>query len=130
VIHGHKPNAYFVTASGDGKKIEGECRQCVHCQYSWEYHPGSGVERGYCLRCGGFLCARAECMAQQLRLIEILQRRYNQTRSCVPYEEWASRLREKVEKLLPLDPALTVTESGIIIPRSVLDGDHQGHLST
>src|ERR1700686_977735 len=113
MIHGHKPSAYFATTDGEGKKIEGECRQCVHCQFTWEFKPGSGIRGGYCLRCGGFLCARQECMTQQLQLIEILKERYNQTRTCVPYEEWVNRLREKIEKLLPLDPALTVLPSGI-----------------
>lgn len=118
MIHGHKPSAYFATADGDGHKIEGECRQCVHCQFTWEYRPGSGIERGYCLMCGGFICARPECLMQQKQLIDIMQQRYNQTRSCVPYEEWVNRLRDKIEKMLPLDPALTVTDSGLIIPRS------------
>lgn len=118
MIHGHKPAAYFVTADGEGHKIEGECRQCVHCQFTWEYHPGSGDRRGYCLRCGGFLCARAECFAEQKRLIEFMQLRYNQTRSCVPFEEWNSRMREKVEKLLPLEEGWTVTETGLVVPRT------------
>lgn len=117
MIHGHKPSAYFSTFSGDGHKIEGECRQCIHCQYTWTYSPGSGDHRGWCLRCSGFLCARTECHAQQLRLIELLSAQYNQTRSCVPFEEWNNRLRDRLAHLLPLDPSLTVTESGIIIPR-------------
>lgn len=117
MIHGHKPSSYFVTADRAGNKVEGECRQCVHCMYTWEYQPGSGIERGYCLRCGGFICARPECIIEQKRLTDLMQLRYNQTRTCVPFEEWNSRLREKVERLLPLDAGLTITESGVIIPR-------------
>lgn len=73
MIHGHKPNAYFVTSDGEGHKTEGECRQCVHCQFTWEYHPGSGVERGWCVMCGGFLCARPACQIEQRKLIDLMQ---------------------------------------------------------
>jgi hypothetical protein len=118
MIHGHKPNGYYVTATGEGHKIEGESHQCVHCQFVWEYHPGSGIKRGYCLNCDGFLCGRDECFREQQKFIEYMKLRYNQTRSCVPFEEWNSRMREKLEKVMPLDPSLTVTESGLIVPRS------------
>lgn len=116
MIHGHKPSAHFVTYTREGQKVEGECRQCIHCQFTWEYQPGSGVRRGYCLRCGGFLCARPECFLQQRIFIDLLRERFNQTRSCVPFEEWNNRLREKIEHLLPLDPDLTITPGGIIVP--------------
>ena len=73
MIHGQKPSAYFVTTTGDGQKVEGECRQCVHCQYTWEYRPGSGIERGYCLRCGEVGVAntgrRAATVRQRLRAL-------------------------------------------------------------
>lgn len=118
MIHGYKPSANFTSFTGDGVKIEGECRQCVHCMYTWEYRPGSGTVRGYCVKCDGFLCARQECFNEQLRLIELMKVHYNQTRSCVPFEEWNNRLREKLEHLLPLEPGLTVSPGGIIIPRT------------
>lgn len=116
MIHGHKPSSYFVTADGDGHVISGEGRQCIHCQFTWEYQPGSGIERGWCLRCGGFLCARPECQLLQRKLIEMHLQRYGQTRSCVPFEELNNRIIEKVKHLLPLEPGLTVTESGLIVP--------------
>lgn len=119
MIHGHKPGGYFVTADGEGHKIEGETRQCVHCQYVWEYHPGSGTERGYCLSCNGFLCARAQCILDQKRLCALMLEQYGRTRSCVPFEEWNSRVREKVERYLP-NPELILTDSGILVPRSSL----------
>jgi len=117
MIHGYKPASYFQTADENGCKIEGECRQCVHCQYTWEYRPGSGIERGYCLQCGGFICARPQCILEQKQYIDWMRLRYNQTRSCVPFEEWNSRLREKIGHLLPLDPQVTMTPSGLLIPK-------------
>ena len=116
MIHGHKPSSYFVTFDGEGRKIEGECRQCVHCQYTWEYHPGSGVQRGYCLECGGFVCARPECFMEQVRRVDEYLAKTGQRRHCIPFDEWNERLREKIEKLLPLDPGFMVTESGLVIP--------------
>lgn len=121
MIHGHKPAAYFVTGDGEGHKIEGEQRQCVHCQFLWDYRPGSGETRGYCLRCGGFLCGRHQCMVDQQRYIEMMRIHYNQTRTCVPFEEWNNRIRERVGHKLPLDPEMTFTEAGIIVPRSIVE---------
>ena len=116
MIHGHKPNGHFFTFNQFGNRVEGETHMCVHCQTMWTYKPGSGIQRGYCLNCGGFICGRQECQAQQKRLIELMRDRFNQTRSCVPFEEWNDRLREKLAPKLPLEPGLTITESGLIVP--------------
>jgi len=97
MIHGHKPNGYFVTADGNGHKIEGESRQCVHCQYTWEYHPGSGIQRGYCLKCDGFMCARPECQQEQIELCSAWLARTSKVRSCIPFDEWNGRIAEKLK---------------------------------
>ena len=110
MIHGHKPSGYFSTADGDGRRLEGETRQCIHCQFTWKYSPGSGDRRGYCVKCGGFVCARAQCIAEQLRLT-------GNAADCIPFDDWNRRMIDKVAKFLPLDPALTVTPAGIIVPR-------------
>lgn len=57
-----KVTGYFVTADQYGRKIEGEIRTCVHCQYSWEYHPNSGIKRGWCIKCNGLLCGKEACL--------------------------------------------------------------------
>ena len=117
MIHGHKPNGYYVTATGEGHKIEGETRQCVHCQYTWQYRPGSGITRGYCLSCDGFMCGRDECLLEQKKLTEMFLHNTGKVRNCMPWEEWQGRIQEKIAKMLPLEPGLTVTESGLVIPR-------------
>lgn len=61
MIRGHKPAGHVVTYDDCGKKIERELRQCCHCQYTWIYEPGSGIKRGFCLKCMGLLCGRQEC---------------------------------------------------------------------
>lgn len=120
MITGHKPNGYTVTTDADGRRIEGETRMCIHCQFMWEYAPGSGTVRGFCTNCNGFVCARPECIAEQKRLVDDYLARTGRTRSCMPFEEWNNRIRDKIEKLFPLDPELTVTDSGLVVPRAIL----------
>lgn len=63
MIVGRKPSGFTVGLDLSGNKVELETRQCVHCQFTWTYKPGSGVTRGFCLKCFGLLCARPECMS-------------------------------------------------------------------
>lgn len=35
---------------------------CVHCGYLWVWEPGSGKRRGWCLKCGGFVCGHKACV--------------------------------------------------------------------
>lgn len=111
MIIGHKPNGYFQTATGDGIRIEGETRQCVHCQALWEYHPGSGIVRGWCLKCNGFTCNQPACAAMQRALLAKFP---DQTRSCMPMSDWNQRLRDAYAK----DPRYDVLPSGIVIARA------------
>lgn len=41
---------------------ETDTLMCVHCQFTWQFKPGSGIERGYCYRCNGVLCGKQSCM--------------------------------------------------------------------
>jgi hypothetical protein len=113
MIHGYKANGYSVTTDGSGRKIEGETRQCVHCQFIWDYVPGSGRQRGWCIGCQGIICARPECIAEQQRLTA------GTHLHCLPFEERNKRIEGKLEKGLPIpEMDLTnyqVTQSGIII---------------
>ena len=113
MIHGHKPSGNFVTFDGEGRKIEGETRQCIHCQYTWEYHPGLegpkrparlGVnqkaegQRGWCLKHCGFLCGRAECFEEQERMIAIYALQTGKVVSCISIEEWNDFLMSQMVK--------------------------------
>ena len=118
MIHGHKPNGFSTTFDASGKKLEGETHQCVHCQKMWSYRPGSKITRGYCLRCGGFVCAEAPCEFQQKRWIDEWLARTGQVRSCIPLEEWNNRRIDKFAHKFPLDPELTITADGLIVPKS------------
>jgi hypothetical protein len=117
MIHGHKPNGYLLTFTPDLKRIEQETRQCVHCQKMWTHVPGSGTVRGWCINCGGFTCMEPLCLLEQKRVTDEYLQLTGKVRSCMPFEERNSRIRDKVEKLFPLDPELTVTPAGLIIPK-------------
>jgi len=54
----------------EGPPIEGDTMQCVHCMKHWTVVPGSGRQRGWCLKCGGPLCGAEKCMKE-----------------CVPFEK-------------------------------------------
>lgn len=64
MIQGNKASGYFVRGipGGHGETEEGETRQCVHCQDTWVYRPGSGARRGFCMKCMGILCGKPECL--------------------------------------------------------------------
>ena len=48
--------------NADGTVIfEGHVRQCVHCQHTWTYAPGSGILRGICGNCNGHTCGQPQC---------------------------------------------------------------------
>jgi hypothetical protein len=107
MIRGHKPGNYFVTADAAGRKVEGEGRQCCHCQFSWEYHPGSGERRGYCARHDGWLCARPICAQLQAKMLAKFP-----GQSCISFDDFNRRLRESYEH----DPNYIVLSSGIVVP--------------
>lgn len=58
MVRGDKPSGYGVTFDSLGRKIEFEFRQCAHCQFTWQYIPGSGRRSGLCTYCVGLLCTK------------------------------------------------------------------------
>ena len=68
----NKPSGYFVSYDKNDNKVEGETRQCIHCQATWIYKPGSGRKYGFCLRCGGVTCNKPSC---------------NTCKQCAPFSE-------------------------------------------
>lgn len=121
MIRGDKPSGYFETSDGWGVRVQGETRQCTHCQYIWTYQPGSGKTRGLCLSCNGLVCGRPECAAEQRRLTAGTP--YN----CIPFDKQQEMIRDKIYKEVPgarfegskviLPDDLEFSPSGIIIPK-------------
>ena len=115
MIHGHKPGGYFASADVNGHLIEGETRQCCHCQFVWEYKPGSGTKRGWCLKHNGFLCGREECFRDQERHINLYFINTGKVVSCIAFEEWNDFLAARQEQL---KGEFHITGAGLIVPGS------------
>lgn len=75
-ITGHKASGYFTTFDPAGHKVEGETRQCCHCERTWVYLPNDyrlikivanretevKKQRGFCLLCHGIICCEPGCL--------------------------------------------------------------------
>lgn len=119
MIQGHKPSGYIETGTAEGGRVERETRQCCHCQYTWIYKPGSGDRRGYCLKHNGFLCARDECMTEQLRMLDHYERESGRLRPvCISFDDYNEFL---LNSLVRLGPDWTRSASGLLIPREVIE---------
>ena len=117
MIRGEKPSGYFSTSDKDGIKIEGETRQCAHCQFLWDYVPGSGVRRGLCTSCNGLICARQECLDEQKMRVDFYEGKYN----CITFDQWNYMNREQHAQVMQheggLPETFEVTKQGLIIPK-------------
>ena len=58
-----KPAGHTFLSHPDNALIEHDTLQCVHCGMHWEIKPGSGKERGFCLKCMGPTCGKQQCEA-------------------------------------------------------------------
>lgn len=45
------------------RAVQTDLVRCVHCGYMWQFVPGSGRRRGFCMRCNGFVCGQHYCEA-------------------------------------------------------------------
>ncbi len=114
MIQGHKPAAWTSTLNDSGQAVEGEQRQCCHCQALWTYQPGSGTTRGYCLSCDGWLCGRPACAQFQAYLLKRFGYLSGSSdRACMSYTDYVERLRDEFR----YHPLYQLTPGGIVIPR-------------
>lgn len=120
MIRGHKPNGHFVTFDGDGHKIEGESRQCVHCQKIWTYRPGSGITRGWCFKHGGWLCGEQACIDQQSKFIQEYEQVTGKVVSCLAFEERVDFQANQWAKVQFGARELHVTDAGLIVPKEAV----------
>ena len=118
-IRGDRPNGYYTTSGGDGIKIEGETRQCVHCQFIWQHKPGSKRRYGVCRHCDGLICARQECFADQKKKLRDL--RVEDKYGCLPCMHYNYLLMEVADKFSvtygKLGKTFAINESGgLLLP--------------
>lgn len=72
-----RADAEVTTYDVNGRKIQYECLQCVHCQRTWRKVEGSGKKRGFCKHCMGPTCGKKGCETRCLPIekrIDILQK--------------------------------------------------------
>lgn len=72
--------------------FEGDLRQCVHCQMVWVFRPGSGTDRGFCMKCQGHTCGKDvcfECYPAEQRIEDI-----EREGRLVTVGEWDAKLRK------------------------------------
>ncbi len=75
-MRAYRPAGYIALFGPSGGTVEGETLQCVHCAYHWQIIPGSGRQRGFCLKCNGPTCGKGkcyECMPQE-KWLEMMER--------------------------------------------------------
>ena len=63
-----RPQSNIIIANEFGRPEEYDCVHCCHCGLVMKVEPGSGKERGFCMRCMKVTCGQHKCDA------------------CVPYE--------------------------------------------
>ena len=81
-----KPDGHILV---DGIEVA-VTRQCPHCNRHFISRKGSGIRRGFCMRCNKITCGNPQC------------------NKCVPFEKWldayekSEGLRANLEKVLVL----------------------------
>lgn len=56
-----RADGYIIVVEPDRPTFEADTAQCVHCEKHWMIQRGSGIRRGFCLRCSGPTCGSARC---------------------------------------------------------------------
>jgi hypothetical protein len=72
-----RPHGTIIISDPDAPhEIQRDVLMCVHCQEMWVVSPGSGRQRGYCLKCNGPICGPkcAECQGPLEKRIEMYER--------------------------------------------------------
>ena len=50
-----------ITWLDTGKVEQHQTLMCAHCQMHWMVRPGSGINRGFCVRCAAPTCGKQRC---------------------------------------------------------------------
>ena len=59
-----RPDGYVSVVGPLELEMEGDTRQCCHCQMHWVVKVGSGKLRGFCRSCMGSVCGKRKCMTE------------------------------------------------------------------
>lgn len=58
-----KSGTLISTPADGGPVVVSDTVSCVHCAFTWQFIPGSGRRRGWCMKCHGIVCGRPACVA-------------------------------------------------------------------
>ncbi len=56
-----------------GQESGGDMLQCVHGGEHWVIKPGSGIKRGFCLKCNGPTCGKKACETRCLPMEKAME---------------------------------------------------------
>lgn len=71
-ISGKKAAGEVRTFDKHGRRLQQDCYQCNHCQFTWEKLPG-GPKPNVCLHCMGVTCNKKECNTQCVPMMKRLE---------------------------------------------------------
>lgn len=61
LIHSTPRAKGLIIVSGENGTVQTDTVCCVHCRHHWEFKPGSGKDRGFCMKCMGPTCGAKVC---------------------------------------------------------------------
>ena len=85
-----KPHGHVERTGPYGELQTGDTLSCCHCGCHWEVRAGSGVQRGFCQQCMGYVCGGPDC------------------HDCLPKEARLANLEAGRPLLTPLAPKVLV----------------------
>ncbi|SRR5260221_12610255 len=65
IINSPKENGIFEFFTDLGSQFF-KSLQCRHCGIHYQYVKNSGIQRGYCVKCGGPLCGKELCIKEDV----------------------------------------------------------------
>lgn len=98
-VHVRKPHGHFAITGPYGEGQEGETLSCCHCGKHWEVRKGSGIDRGFCQNCMGYVCG-PNCY------------------DCIPVEQRLANIEAGRPILTPRTPSILVPESHLFEPET------------
>ena len=87
-----KPSGLLIEEPLDGgPKIYRETYRCRHCSRHWVHTPEKARSRGFCIRCAGPVCGKADCANE-----------------CLPYEARLENVEAGRPEMTPLPARIFV----------------------
>jgi len=79
-----RPAGIVIATDFEGREVQRDTNQCVHCGAHWIVVKGSGRPHVFCRRCGGNTCSNRRCL-----------------RECSPAEKKLDEAERRAQLILP-----------------------------